>query len=56
MRLTDRIARLEAERQDNRIFWAWRNEGETAEQAEARYTAEHPDAAGRITVVGWLAD
>jgi len=31
----------------------WREQGETAETAEARFRAQHPKGAGRVLVVGW---
>jgi hypothetical protein len=53
-RLTERIAKLEAATGERQMFYAWREIGQTVEQAEARFRGQHPEAAGHpVTVIGW---
>jgi hypothetical protein len=58
MRLTARLAKLEADSRDRRVIVIWRHYTETDEQAKARWLAEHPgeDLAGaglKVTIIGW---
>lgn len=54
-RLTDRLSRLEAVVSQGEQRFVWRGENETAEQAEARYLAANPDAAGcELMLFSWL--
>jgi hypothetical protein len=57
MGIRERLTKLEAAQGGSEVI-IWRNAGETAEQAKARWISEHggedPEAAGkRVMIVGW---
>jgi len=55
MRVSDRITRLETAVEATEAVLVWRQIGETAEEAVARYRREKPGERERpITVIGWL--
>lgn len=54
-RLTDRVARLEAGSPEREMAFVWRYAGETPEQAEARYRADHPENERcRLMLLSWM--
>ncbi|MBF0482456.1 MAG: hypothetical protein HQK81_09750 [Desulfovibrionaceae bacterium] len=54
MSLGSRVEKLEAAGRDGQPGMVWREQGETAEDAERRYLRENPGHKGDIMIVGWL--
>jgi hypothetical protein len=56
-KLGERIAKLEGQAKQRETFYVWRESGETAERAEARFRSEHPEAAAKaVVVIGWMEE
>lgn len=59
MSIASRLDKLEAANNDNAVLPIWRDLTETAEQAIARWRAEHPEKGdpdklgARVIIVGW---
>ena len=59
MSIASRLGKLEAASDDNAVLPIWRDLTETAEQAKARWRAEHPEkgnpdkSGARVIIVGW---
>jgi len=55
MRLNDRVSRLENATESAEAVLVWRQTGESAAEAAARYRRDNPGVSERpITVIGWL--
>jgi len=53
--LAQRLDRIEEAMAPSQVFFAWREQGETPDQARARFIRERPEAAGQlVTVIGWI--
>jgi len=51
--LAQRLDRIEEAMAPSQVFFAWREQGETPDQARARFIRERPEAAGQlVTVIG----
>ena len=53
MNLERRIEKLETAGNKENLGNVWKNQGETAEEAERRYLRENPGHKGEVVVIGW---